>query len=206
MEKSDKKRILTKILIVIAALTLLSCCFLGSTFARYVTSSSGSGEVNVAAWKITISGNGTGSNTASFATLSPDADNSGAGYTNTTDFILVAQIKNEGEVNASITFSASDQPIITLNSGVGSETVGYNQYYSEANTKAMFSIAFYSEQDDSATLASGTTLVAGDTMNIYAKVTWTTIDDATDTWYGTNAEKVSWTLNYTATQNSELPA
>ena len=37
MEKSDKKRILTRVLIVIAALTLLSCCFLGSTFARYVT-------------------------------------------------------------------------------------------------------------------------------------------------------------------------
>ena len=36
MEKSDKKRILTRVLIVIAALTLLSCCFLGSTFATWV--------------------------------------------------------------------------------------------------------------------------------------------------------------------------
>ena len=48
MEKSDKKRILTRVLIVIAALTLLSCCFLGSTFARYVTSANGSGTVGVA--------------------------------------------------------------------------------------------------------------------------------------------------------------
>ena len=52
MEKSDKKRILTRVLIVIAALTLLSCCFLGSTFARYVTSAGGSGTVGVAKWDV----------------------------------------------------------------------------------------------------------------------------------------------------------
>ena len=58
MEKSDKKRILTRVLIVIAALTLLSCCFLGSTFAKYVTSANGSGTIEIATWDVNISTEG----------------------------------------------------------------------------------------------------------------------------------------------------
>ena len=204
MEKSDKKRILTRVLIVIAALTLLSCCFLGSTFARYVTSESGSGNVGVALWKITITGSGTGTSPVSFSDLSPDADTGGKGATHATGYYKIAEIKNEGEVNASITFSASEEPSSTLIAGVNESTEGYNTYYSAANTKAMFSIAFYS--DDSGTaLSSGYTLAAGSTLNIYARVTWTTIDDDTDTWYGEHVDTVSWALSYTATQNSELP-
>ena len=206
MEKSDKKRILTRVLIVIAALTLLSCCFLGSTFAKYVTSASGSGTVGVAKWDITISGDGTGTTAASFSDLSPDADIGGKGATHSTGYYLIATITNEGEVNASITFSASEQPKITwVNSQAPNEsTDGYNTYYSEDNTKAMFSIAFYSD-DKGAALSSGTTLAPNATLTIYARVTWTTIDDDTDTWYGEHVDTVSWDLNYTATQNSEKP-
>ena len=191
---------------MIAALTLLSCCFLGSTFARYVTNASGSGNVGVALWKITISGNGTGTSPVSFSDLSPDADNSGKGTTNSTGYVKIAEIKNEGEVSASITFSASQLPKIAWvdNTAPNDSTEGYNTYYSESNTKAMFSIAFYSD-DKGTALSSGTTLAPNATLNIYARVTWKTIDDATDTWYGEHVDTVSWDLSYTATQNSELP-
>lgn len=204
MEKSDKKRILTRVLVVLAALTLLSCCFLGSTFARYVTSAGGSGTVGVAKWDITISGDGTGTTAVSFSDLSPDADTGGKGATHSTGYYPIATIANKGEVSASVTFGAASDPTATLASGVTAETEGYNTYYSQANTNSMFSIAFYS--DDSGTpLSSGYTLAAGNTLNIYAKVTWTTQSDAMDTWYGENVESVTWTLSYTATQNSELP-
>lgn len=206
MEKSDKKRILTRVLIVIAALTLLSCCFLGSTFAKYVTSANGSGTVGVALWKIKITGGGTGTSPVSFSDLSPDIDVGGANSTNTTGYVKIAEIRNEGEVDASITFSASEQPKITWvdSQAPDDSTEGYTTYYSEDNTKAMFSIAFYSD-DKGTALSSETTLAPKATLTIYARVTWTTIDDDTDTWYGEHVDTVSWALSYTATQNSERP-
>lgn len=77
MEKSDKKRILTRVLVVLAALTLLSCCFLGSTFARYVTNADGSGTVGVAKWDVSVTTSASGSYT--FTKLSPDKDSSNSG-------------------------------------------------------------------------------------------------------------------------------
>ena len=205
MEKSDKKRILTRVLVVLAALTLLSCCFLGSTFARYVTSASGSGTVGVAKWDITISGDGTGTTAVSFSTLSPDADTGGKDATHSTDYYPIATITNKGAVSASVTFGASGGPKATLATGVNESTEGYYDYYSQTNTNSMFSIAFY-EDESGTTLSSGFTLAAnGDSKTIYAKVTWKTIKDETDTWYGKYVTSVTWTLSYTATQNSELP-
>lgn len=207
MEKSDKKRILTRVLVVLAALTLLSCCFLGSTFARYVTSAKGEGTVGVAKWSITITGNGVGSSAVSFSNLSPDADTGGQGAIHSTGYYPIATITNDGDVSASVTFGASAQPSSTLRGGVTEDTEGYSTYYTDDNTKAMFSIAFYSKDSDTTftTLPSGFTLSAGGSKDIYAKVTWTTINDTTDTWYGINVASISWTLSYTATQNSELP-
>ena len=69
----------------------------------------------------------------------------------------------------------------------------------------MFSIAFFSDADGRVPLSSGaTTLTKGNSITIYAQVTWTTKDDETDTWYGMNVESISWELSYTATQNSEV--
>ena len=206
MEKSDKKRILTRVLIVIAALTLLSCCFLGSTFAKYVTSAKGSGTVGVAKWDITISGDGTGTTAVSFSDLSPDADTGGNGATHSTGYYPIATITNNGEVDAFITFSASQLPKITWvdNTAPNESTEGYTAYYSEDNTKAMFSIKFYSN-DSGTELSQDYTLAARSTLNIYARVTWTTIDNDTDTWYGEHVDTVSWDLSYTATQKTEKP-
>ena len=93
MEKSDKKRILTRVLIVIAALTLLSCCFLGSTFAKYVTSAKGSGTVGIANWDVSVTAEDSWNYT--FDNLSPDKDETG---THSTGWVKVASLRNEGEV------------------------------------------------------------------------------------------------------------
>ena len=45
---TKKKSIFIKLFVALVALTLISCCFLGSTFARYTSEDSGTASVNVA--------------------------------------------------------------------------------------------------------------------------------------------------------------
>lgn len=114
MEKSDKKRILTRVLIVIAALTLLSCCFLGSTFARYVTNASGSASVGVAKWDIDVSNatNGTVKEVA-FGELSPSMaawENGKTRVNHCGGTQAATTISNKGEVDAAVTITLGTDP------------------------------------------------------------------------------------------------
>ena len=225
MEKSDKKRILTRVLIVIAALTLLSCCFLGSTFAKYVTDADGTAQIGVAKWDIDVevpaASGGTSAVTVNTSKLSPDmADyQSGKTRSNTSDKFLVAIVTNKSDVKATITVSAGDTATITVADGASSED-GYEDKSDDA--AACFSIKFYQSDtksaDDATAEISGTTTATleakttdtPDAIYIFAEVTWTSQDtsgngDVLDTWIGQYAETVSWTLTYTAVQASELP-
>ncbi len=59
MEKSKKKRG-AKIAAALVALTALTCCFVGTTFARYTSSTEATGTATIAHWEVTgISQNGT---------------------------------------------------------------------------------------------------------------------------------------------------
>lgn len=51
MEKT-KKSFIGKIAALLLMLTVVSCCFLGSTFAKYTSSKTGTAEVGVAEWKV----------------------------------------------------------------------------------------------------------------------------------------------------------
>ena len=55
---TKKKGIASKLFIGLTGLTLLSCCFLGTTFARYTSGGSGTAEVGVALWDVDFSGTG----------------------------------------------------------------------------------------------------------------------------------------------------
>ena len=71
---TKRKSIVSKILLAIVALTLISCCFLGSTFARYVSGGKGAASVSVADWAIDFGVEGTEVSdvtTVSFGDLSP---------------------------------------------------------------------------------------------------------------------------------------
>lgn len=121
MEKSDKKRILTRVLIVIAALTLLSCCFLGSTFAKYVTNAEGSASVGVAKWDVDFTGSGTSA--ISFGELSPskNAWNGTAARQNTIDIkdnAPALTITNNSEVDAIVTVKIA-APTFNYHTGKG---------------------------------------------------------------------------------------
>lgn len=114
MEKSDKKRILTRVLVVLAALTLLSCCFLGSTFARYVTSASGSASVGVAEWDIGVS-NATGGTVkeVAFGKLSPSMaawEDEKTRVNQCGDTQAVTTISNKGDVDAAVTITLGADP------------------------------------------------------------------------------------------------
>ena len=220
MEKSDKKRILTRVLIVIAALTLLSCCFLGSTFARYVTSAKGSAQVGVAKWDVAVTPAETLDVTVDANKLSPsmtvyDSSKHAANpRSKTSDKFLVATIENTGDVGATITVSASTSADCVV---IGKPATGSDNYNNFTKTEAVkcFSIKFYKSDTNVATdateeLASETLAAKTGILYIFAEVTWTSQDktgngDALDTWIGQYVTSVSWELSSTATQNSELP-
>ncbi len=227
MEKSDKKRILTRVLIVIAALTLLSCCFLGSTFAKYVTDETGSAQVGVAKWDIDVevpaASGGTSAVTVNTSKLSPDDtdyDSETHGATprsHTSDKFLVAIVTNNSDVKATITVSAGDTATCNVMEGAEDQD-GYVDKSTEA--AACFSIKFYTSDTNDAEkatkeLASETldakTADPADAIFIFAEVTWESQDtaqesgDTLDTWIGQYVTSVSWTLTYKAVQASELP-
>lgn len=229
MEKSDKKRILTRVLIVIAALTLLSCCFLGSTFARYVTDETGTAQVGVAKWDIDVevpaASGGTSAVTVNTSKLSPDDtdyDSETHGATprsHTSDKFLVAIVTNNSDVKATITVSGGDTATCVLVADHPSTEQGFEDKSTEA--AACFSIKFYKSDTNDAKkatkeLASETldakTADPADAIYIFAEVTWESQDtaqesgDTLDTWIGQYVTSVSWTLTYKAVQASEVPA
>lgn len=196
MEKSDKKRILTRVLIVIAALTLLSCCFLGSTFARYVTNADGSGTVGVAKWDVSVTTSASGSYT--FTKLSPDKDSSNSGK-HSTEAVKILTITNNGDVDAEITWT----PYLTANFRDGANSDSKYTEYS-----GQFSNVFSVEITNSATdaiLSAKQDSAAADSLTLSAEVIWTTNSDELDTWYGKWLESITVSFDFTATQHSETP-
>lgn len=235
MEKSDKKRILTRVLVVLAALTLLSCCFLGSTFARYVTNASGSGTVGVAKWSVSFEGVGTSA--ISFGKLSPSKDvwNGTTARQNTIDIkdnAAALTITNNSEVDADVTVKIA-APTFNYHNGKG--TIGETgapsmeqalkviafQYALDTGSTAYGSLEWNSVAVTGSSVkvtlnASGGTTT---TAKLYLRVVWTSLDteklygtgasaanaDNLDTWFGQNVDTVTANLTYSAVQASELP-
>ena len=235
MEKSDKKRILTRVLIVIAALTLLSCCFLGSTFARYVTNASGSGTVSIAKWDVNFTDSGTSA--ISFGKLSPlnAAWNGTTARVNPIDIednAAALTITNKSEVDAAVTISIT-APTFNYHSGKG--TIGESgapsmeqalkvisfQYALDTSSTAYGSLSWNSvaETGSSVKVTLNATTGTATTAKLYLRVVWTSLDtkelygtgasaenaDNLDTWFGENVASVTANLTYSAVQASELP-
>ena len=214
---TQKRKLVSKLFVAVVVLTLVSCCFLASTFARYTSGGSGTGTVNVATWKITGKGTGdAGEINATFNKLSP----SKAAYvdtprTHSTAPVLVATISNTGDVDALVTLTTGESTITAPAGGWVD--------YTESAIEGLFTIALYTSTTNGAavsvdglnayTVAINVPATSG-TLYVYAVVTWTSDDktvtgedaDARDTWVGENVTGVSFDISYTAVQNSELPA
>lgn len=201
MTKTKRNGIASKVFIVLIALTLISFCFLGSTFARYTSGGEGSAKVEVAAWKIT-STTLSADTPATFGKLSPSMTGYSTGVadqTNKTAKTLVATIENAGDVDATVTltagatpkFFASDDTAVTFDAtGYAYNSALTGSGASEAQAQALFSIKLYygtAEGAANATteITSGTTEItlhgalSEETTKVtkiyvYAEVTWTT--------------------------------
>lgn len=216
---TQKRKLVSKLFVAVVVLTLVSCCFLASTFARYTSGGSGTGTVEVATWKVT--GEGAGQINAQFKQLSPSMDEYvDTPRTHSTAPVLVATISNTGDVDALVTLTTGASTITEPAGGWGEGE------YSKSEIEGLFTIALYTSTTNgaadsvdgltaytAATAAINVPATSG-TLYVYAVVTWTSDDktvtgedaDARDTWVGENVTGVSFDISYTAVQNSELPA
>lgn len=230
---TKRKGIVSKVVLVLVVLTLISGCFVGTTLARYASQGSGSATTSVANWRVSITGDAVSSDSASmaFSNLSPSADAWEAETTrsHSTDKIKVATIQNAGEVDATVTVSVDTTEANVKVYGLGSDsnaasTTEVSSWggYSKATVLGLFTVDLYYNTTDDADTAteftSGTALrdalAPEHSYYIYAEVTWTTADsgedgtagDALDTWVGNNVGSIVYNLSYTAVQASEVPA
>ena len=221
---TKKKGIASKLFLVLVALTLLSCCFLGTTFARYTSGGTGSATTGVALWKIDVTdGIATGEHTVDFGKLSPSYEawsSFSDKRTNETGAVLLATIVNSGEVSADVTIDVGKAVIsgtASYGSGITEENASTGTAAaSEAQVKNLFSIAITVMDAVGSPVEANEgvyTLAPGATLSIRGNVTWTSTDDwgqqvsdAIDTWVGQNMTSVSYSVSYTAVQASEQSA
>lgn len=213
---TQKRKLVSKLFVAVVVLTLVSCCFLASTFARYTSGGSGTGTVEVATWKVT--GEGEGQINAQFNQLSPSMDEYvDTPRTHSTAPVLVATITYEIDVNGILKLTVGEETITKTAADWGT--------YDEGAIKGLFDIQLYLSDAKASNVeslkgkevASGaeTPVTAGSgTYYVYAVVTWTSDDDTVngeaadtrDTWVGTNVTSVGYELSYTFVQSSQLPA
>lgn len=111
MMQTKKKKLIYRTIGVLLALSFMSCCFLGYTFARYVTKGTGNIISGVAKWDINFSYEGgdqtvTGDETISIGKISPLMAEYSSGSTPRSKQIteISVNIKNDGDVAAYIRF------------------------------------------------------------------------------------------------------
>lgn len=228
---TKRKGIVSKVVLVLVVLTLISGCFVGTTLARYASQGSGSATTGIALWDIdfTYGGNDGAAAVTVADKLSPDITKDFSAVSNQrvqyTGKKLVATIANKSEVNATITVTAGDLQYkksggsaVTFNDS-GSITAGaLDVAASKDQADAVFDLKLY--QDDSQAYSDGAEitdefgLASKSTVYIFAEVTWTSQDqgsteivaDAIDTWLGENVASIVSDLSYKAVQASEVPA
>lgn len=127
MTKKAKKLFLRSVA-ALAALTVVSCGLLGSTFARYISTSEGDAVTGIAKWDVDLE-NQFPDTTAIMAVenkLSPDVEGAFNGTTDrvqSTGGALALTITNLGDVDANITVSTGDL-----------ELIYYSKYSDDAQT------------------------------------------------------------------------
>lgn len=196
-------------LLLVLILTLISCCFLGSTFARYTSSGSNKGTLNVAEWNVAYEN---GFEAVEEAEISPSMDEyTGEVRTHTSERKLVATIKNTGDVDALVELSAVVDVVNKIE--------GADATYDDEVVKGLFTVNLYTSTSNDAQGATAYTkklnvVAESGVLYIFADITWTSDDesvsgtaaDERDTWVGENVTSIGFTVSYTAVQNSEVGA
>lgn len=201
---TKKKGIASKLFIGLTGLTLLSCCFLGTTFARYTSGGSGTAEVGVALWNVDFK-NSTGAESTTMAVnieeLSPSAEpwtdaNASDYRKNETGKVLAGSIVNNSDVSAEITIVYDGTANYKAPGGgdVNFDADGYSftgttvsgTGASLAQVNALFGMKMYYSnanvygsggKDGEIATTETVTMLPGDTLYFYVEVTWTSASD-----------------------------
>lgn len=228
---TKRKGIVSKVVLVLVVLTLISGCFVGTTLARYASQGSGSATTGIALWDIdfTYGGNAGAAAVTVADKLSPDITKDFSAESNqrvqATGKKLVATIVNKSEVGATITVTAgalqyknSGGSDVTFNESGSITADTLEADASKAQADAVFDLKLYQDDtqaySDGADITDAFGLASKGTVYIFAEVTWTSQDqdsteivaDAIDTWLGENVASIVSDLSYKAVQASEAPA
>lgn len=221
---TKKKNIASKLVLVLFVLTLISCCLLGSTFARYVSSGSGSASVGIAKWDVDFV-NGSQGDTLefSFSKLSPKksawSSSEETGWRrNDCGKTYLGCITNGSDVSAIVSFAQSDLTYKGTALGKGLWGNSMNEAPNDAQMDKVFTLNLYYNStgaySDYQPVNAGTevTLAQNKSVYLFANLTWTSLDeygavvaDAVDTWIGENITEVGASISWTAVQASEQP-
>lgn len=200
MEKS-KKNIGAKIAAALVAVTALTCCVVGTTFAKYTSATNATANAAVAKWQVEgISENSTTAkiNQITFTAdkLSPAIDESKVNTLTSSEIT----IENKSDVAADITCEVGTVLVTWDGEKDGTEEYGSVSYNDWA--KEIFKLKVKGLDNK--------TIAAGASANITVELTWNTYSndadaDIIDTYFGMYATSVSFTITLTATQSSQLP-
>lgn len=207
--------------VLMLALTLITSCFVGGTFAKYVTSDSGKDSARVAKFGVTVTGTGT-----MFATGYDADDGSYTGVTvqstenvvapGTSGNMAAVTITGTPEVAVRVTYSvtefelsdnwkdATDSYYCPLEITIGTETLKGSSYTSTDLFEEAVKEKIEGLTND---YAPGTDLSTKDADNLAISWNWAfdTNDDVKDTFLGDqaaegNAATISLKFNTTVTQ------
>lgn len=234
-KKLEKKSVLKKLTIGIAAMALISCAFVGGTFARYTTGEKEiPGGVNVADWKIEVI-----EDAADIFELTPNKDAPAANQIRkktVTEGGKILEIKNSGKVAATVTIEVDTSPLSYVMEDKEGNPAQFPEY-SVVNGEAVnaewegvtvsdiFTLGKLTVQySGSTTTETGVeqgsvttyeiTLQAGESVIVsIGKVDWTsdltgedgTYGDLRDTWIGENISQIGYKMTWSAVQAEELP-
>lgn len=208
----QKTRIASKLFAALVVLTLISCCFLGTTFARYTTGDSGVAKVEVAKWNVSITGAGVqdGGVTFNNAVLSPDnrsyeeaqEETGNTERVHSTAIVEVATIRNNSEVSADVKFTPDTSVTYAYGNvdGVTNFSTAVTNWgtlgrATDINNESMITkliqITYYEDQKGTNELEPGEmsfTLEPDAAKTIYASVSWVTDDTYSATDAGVKAD------------------
>ena len=221
---TKKKNIASKLVLVLFVLTLISCCLLGSTFARYVSGGTGSASVGIAKWDVDFV-NGSQGDTLefSFSKLSPGkgewSSSEETGWRrNDCGKTYLGCITNGSDVSADVSFAQSDLTYKGTALGNGLWGNSMNEAPNDVQMDKVFTLTLYYNFDggtssyDVVNAGETVTLAQNKSVYLFANLTWTSLDeygavvaDAVDTWIGENITEVGASISWTAEQASELP-
>ena len=198
--KTKKMRIFSKLFAALVVLTLISCCFMGTTFARYTSTGTGTATVDVAKWDVDITAAGTtvgDTTTLSFEELSPSVaeSNGTANRQKYSELMVAATITNKSEVDATVTISAG---AIQLSGATMAEGTSTKAAPTKEQVASLFTLKLYTAKSDkitdlesgleskalteittnsnSVTLKAKTADGTLDALYVYAVVIWTSQD------------------------------